>query len=32
MVRGVNIPWVRGQKSMGKGVRIPWVVGSIYHG
>ena len=40
MVRGVDIPWVRGSIYHGKGgqytmdrrVKIPWVGGSIFHG
>ena len=32
MDRGVSIPCVRCQNSMGRGVNIPWIVGSRYHG
>jgi hypothetical protein len=31
MVRGINIPWVRGQNTMDMGVKITWVEVSIYH-
>ena len=32
MGRGVNIPWVGGQNTMGRGVDIPSLRGSICHG
>jgi hypothetical protein len=31
MDRGVEIPWIGGQNTMGRGVDMLWVGGSIYH-